>query len=138
MTNATPGRPMATLAGSVAPATHEVPGMKGERLGEFEELVLLATYGLDEGHEAYGVSIQQRLEETIDRSATLGAVYSALDRLERKGYLTSRVGGATGERGGRRKRLFEITPDGVEALEEMRRDREAMWRRVGPAGPARP
>lgn len=111
--------------------------MKGERLGEFEELVLLAAYGLDEDRDAYGVTIQQRLEELIDRSASLGAVYSALDRLERKGCLTSHIGGATTNRGGRRKRLFEITEAGVDALEAMRHDREEMWRHVGSSGSAR-
>lgn len=99
--------------------------MKGERLGEFEEIVLLTAYGM--GSSAYGVTIQQRLEESIGRRSTIGAVYAALDRLERKGHLTSRVGGATHERGGRRKRFFEITPPGVRALEAMRADREEMW-----------
>jgi len=103
--------------------------MKGERLGEFEEIVLLATYGL--AGEAYGVTIQRRLEAAIGRNATIGAVYSALDRLERKGYLKSRIGGATHERGGRRKRFFTATRQGVKALEAMRADREAMWNLVG-------
>lgn len=99
--------------------------MKGERLGEFEEVVLLAAYGL--GGDAYGVTIQQRLEESIGRGATIGAVYAALDRLERKRHLKSRVGGATHDRGGRRKRFFKITDGGVEALKAIRADREEMW-----------
>ena len=99
--------------------------MKGERLGEFEELVLLAAYGHD--GDAYGVTIQQQLEQSIGRSTTIGAVYAALDRLERKGYLSSRIGGATHERGGRRKRFFKITKAGVSALEAVRADREQMW-----------
>lgn len=99
--------------------------MKGERLGEFEELVLLAAYSLE--GEAYGVTIQQQLEASIGRNTTIGAVYAALDRLERKSFLSSRVGGATNERGGRRKRFFTITESGVSALEEMRADREQMW-----------
>jgi len=102
--------------------------MKGERLGEFEEVVLLAAYGL--GNDAYGVTIQQQLERAIRRNTTIGAVYAALDRLERKGYLSSHVGGATHERGGRRKRFFEITDAGVAALEATRADRERMWRLV--------
>ena len=102
--------------------------MKGERLGEFEEVVLLAAYGL--GGDAYGVTIQQRLEESIGRGATIGAVYAALDRLERKRHLKSRVGGATHDRGGRRKRFFKITDGGVEALKAIRADREEMWGRV--------
>jgi PadR family transcriptional regulator PadR len=99
--------------------------MKGERLGEFEEVVLLAAYGLD--GEAYGVTIQQQLEASIRRNSTIGAVYAALDRLERKGYLSSRIGGATHERGGRRKRFFRATKAGVSALESMRADRQHMW-----------
>ena len=102
----------------------EESGVKGERLGEFEEIVLLAAYGL--GQQAYGVTIQQRLERSIGRGATIGAVYAALDRLERKGHLKSRVGGATHERGGRRKRFFALTRPGVRALETMRSDREHM------------
>lgn len=103
--------------------------MKSERLGEFEEIVLLAAYGM--GKNAYGVTIQQRLERTIGRRATIGAVYAALDRLERKRYLTSRVGGATHDRGGRRKRFFKLTKPGVKALEAMRADREQLWELVG-------
>ena len=99
--------------------------MKGERLGEFEEVVLLAAYGLD--NEAYGVTIQQHIETSIGRNTTIGAVYAALDRLERKGYLSSRIGGSTNERGGRRKRFFALTRSGVDALEAMRADREHMW-----------
>ena len=102
--------------------------MKGDRLGEFEEIVLLATYGL--GEAAYGVTIQQRLEQSIGRAATIGAVYAALERLERKEYLRSKVGGATHERGGRRKRFFKVTEQGVGALEAMRADREQMWKLV--------
>ena len=103
--------------------------MKGERLGEFEEIVLLAAYGL--GNDAYGVTIQQQLEASVGRGSTIGAVYAALDRLARKGYLSSRVGGATHERGGRRKRFFKSTKAGVAALQTMRADREEMWNLVG-------
>ncbi len=102
--------------------------MKGERLGEFEEVVLLAAYG--RGKDAYGVSIQQHIEASIGRGSTIGAVYAALDRLERKGYLSSRVGGATHQRGGRRKRFFKITKAGVSALEAVRAAREEMWNLV--------
>ncbi len=102
--------------------------MKGERLGEFEEVVLLAAYGL--GKDAYGVTIQQQLDASIGRGSTIGAVYAALDRLERKGCLSSRVGGATHERGGRRKRFFKITKAGVSALEAVRAAREEMWNLV--------
>ena len=102
--------------------------MKGDHLGELEELVLLAVYGLAEN--AYGGAVVERLEATAGRKASLGAIYSALDRLERKACLTSRVGGATPERGGRRKRLFTITPTGEETLARLRESRRAMWKLV--------
>lgn len=100
--------------------------MKGERIGEFEELVLLTVYGLGAG--AYGAAIQGKLERDVERPVSLGAVYAALARLEQKGYLTSWVGGATRQRGGRRKRYFVIADPGVAALNEMRRIRQKIWR----------
>ena len=109
--------------------------MKGNHLGEFEELVLLTVYGL--GDDAYGVTIQQVLEVGAERSVSIGAVYAALDRLERKRCLRSKIGGATKERGGRRKRFFAITKNGVAVLEDMRRIREKMWRQLERTGPSR-
>ena len=102
--------------------------MKGERLGEFEELVLLTVYGL--GSEAYGVPIVEKLEKDTERSVSLGAVYAALNRLEKKGHLRSKVGGVTKERGGRRKRFFQVTKPGLHVLGEMRRIREKIWRQL--------
>lgn len=102
--------------------------MKGEHLGELEELVLLAVCSL--GDDAYGVTVQQRIEAVAGRSATLGAVYSALERLERKECVSSWVGGATEERGGRRKRFFGVTPTGRRLVESTRDAREAMWAAV--------
>lgn len=102
--------------------------MKGSHIGEFEELVLLAVYSVD--GEAYGVSLQEKLEQLLQRGISLGAVYAALDRLERKGLVASWVGGATGQRGGRRKRFFEITAAGVAALQRVRRVRERIWREI--------
>lgn len=102
--------------------------MKGTHIGEFEELVLLAVYSID--GEAYGVPLQEKLEELLDRGVSLGAVYAALDRLERKGHVHSWVGGATGERGGRRKRYFAITASGVAVLKRVRRVRERIWREI--------
>jgi DNA-binding PadR family transcriptional regulator len=102
--------------------------MKGDKLGEFEELVLLTVYSLDS--DAYGVRILEKLEEDAQRRATIGAVYSALSRLESKGCLQSRLGGITRERGGRRKRFFRITPMGIETLEQMRQVRERIWRQL--------
>ena len=96
--------------------------MKQRHLGEFEELVLLAVGGL--GEEAYAVPIQQRIEERAGRAATMGAVYAALDRLEHKGFLASRLGEVTRQRGGKRKRFFEVTGVGLAAASAMRHARE--------------
>jgi PadR family transcriptional regulator len=96
-----------------------------ERMGGFEELVLLTVAGL--GDEAYGVSVQQRLEEESGAAISIGAVYTVLDRLEAKGYVRSKIGPATPQRGGRRKRMFQVTAAGIEALREMRRLRAQLW-----------
>ena len=98
--------------------------MKSQRLGEFEELVLLAVPRLD---EVYAVTIQRCIEKTAGRSATMGAVYTALERLEEKGFVTSRLGAVTPRQGGRRKRFYEITDQGVGALHAVRLHRERMW-----------
>lgn len=94
-------------------------------LGDFEELVLLAVGGL--GREAYAVSIQQRIEQQGGRPATMGAVYTALDRLEQKGFLESWLGEATPQRGGRRKRYYRITNAGMAAVTTARQARERLW-----------
>ena len=100
--------------------------MKGDRLGEFEELTLLAIGTLD--GTAYGVPVQQCLEQTAKRNVTLGAVYAALDRLEQKGFVRSTLADPTPERGGKRKRLYAVTPAGMRVLRDLRGVREAMWR----------
>ena len=99
--------------------------MKGRRLGELEELILLCVCSL--GDEAYAARIQERLEEDAGRSVALGAVYSALDRMERKGYARSRLGEPTAVRGGRRKRFYAATASGLAALEELRSARQRLW-----------
>jgi len=81
--------------------------------GEFELLVLLAIMRLSEG--AYGVSIRQELEGETSRSLTLGTVYKTLGRLEGKGYLDTSVAPPTKARGGRRKKLYTLTPKGLAA-----------------------
>lgn len=98
---------------------------RGEYLGEFEQLVLLAVARL--GSEAYGIAI---LEEILRRAGTesaVASVYAALDRLERRGFVASSVGDPTPERGGRAKRFFELTPSGAYALNRTRGALEAMW-----------
>ena len=102
--------------------------MKRQYLGEFEELVLLVSCIL--AKEGYGVAIQQELEQQTGRVVAISAVHTALHRLERKGFLQSWVGGATNVRGGRRKRFFEVTSEGRDALAEARRVRESLWQLI--------
>ncbi len=104
--------------------------MKDSRLREFEELVLLAV--LIATPDAYGPSLQQILAEEAGRKASLGAIYTALDRLARKELVLSELGDPTPVRGGRRKRHYELTPQGLEKVQETRRIRERMWRKVPP------
>ena len=92
---------------------------KGDYLGEFEQLVLLAI--LHAGKDAYAVAICDEIVRRTDRDVSLGAVYATLERLEAKALVTSRLGEATRERGGRPKRFVEVTPHGVSALRESRK-----------------
>jgi DNA-binding PadR family transcriptional regulator len=102
--------------------------MKGDRLGEFEEFTLLAVHAL--GERTYGVPVQQFVERATGRDVSMGAVYAALDRLERKGFVRSVTGEATPVRGGKRKRLFEVTPPGVRTLRDLRRVRDRIWQTI--------
>ena len=86
------------------------------KLGGFEELVLLAVGSL--GDDAYGVSIKETLEEKTSKKPSIGALHSALYRLEEKGFLESTEGGATNERGGRRKKYYRLTAAGKQTLIE--------------------
>ncbi|GAA4446840.1 hypothetical protein GCM10023189_02380 [Nibrella saemangeumensis] len=99
--------------------------MKGTYLGEFEEVVLLAV-AIRAG-DAYGAAIVSEIEQQMGRAVNLGAVHSALNRLQEKGLVTSQMGGVTQERGGRRKRLYSVTGAGRRALEEIRVLRNQMW-----------
>lgn len=85
-----------------------------KNLGEFEILVLVALVRLTP--EAYGVSIREEIEDQTERQVTVGALYATLNRLEKKQYVTTRMGEATAERGGRAKRFYEITPLGQSQL----------------------
>ena len=84
--------------------------------GGFEQLVMLAVAGLGDG--AYGMTVRKALEERTGRTVSLGAVYSTLDRLETKHYVTSAQAAAGGERGGRARRFFRLTAPGLRALNE--------------------
>ena len=89
---------------------------KGDAIGGFEQLVLLALAHL--GEDAYGVSIRKEIAARTGRDVNIGAVYATLDRLEGKGMAVSMIGEPTAERGGRAKRLFRLTGEGRAALEE--------------------
>lgn len=88
----------------------------GEHLGEFEQVLLFAILRLDD--EAYGVTIRQEIERRSGRKTSPGAIYTTLDRMEGRGLVSSRVGGATPVRGGRRKRFYRLEPAGARALAE--------------------
>ena len=94
-------------------------------------MVLLATIRL--GDTAYGVTISRELEDTTGRDAVLGSVYNALDRLEDKGLVSSRLADPTPERGGRAKRFFRVTAKGVREVHTTRQALTALWKRL-PAG----
>ncbi|MEQ9570314.1 MAG: PadR family transcriptional regulator [Longimicrobiales bacterium] len=84
-------------------------------LGEFEQSILFALLEL-EGDEAYGVSIRETIRRRTGRSVSTGAVYTTLDRLREHGLVASWTSEPTGERGGRRKRLYRLTPEGADTL----------------------
>lgn len=100
---------------------------RGDQLTAFEQLVLLALLSLD-GDQAYGMNIRLVLQEDAGRDVSVPTVYSALDRLEAKGFVTSWLGEATQVRGGRAKKIFKVEPAGVTALHEARARFETMWR----------
>ncbi len=102
--------------------------MKKYPLGEFEEIVLLTVGILYD--EAYGVAIKQEMEEQLERKISVGALQSALRRMEEKGYLSSREGESTSLRGGRPKRFFTITAHGKKALVHARDIRTKLWNQI--------
>ncbi len=99
--------------------------MKGEYLGEFEELVMLTCVLLKE--EAYGIRIVEEILAKMDRKVNLSAVHVTLYRLEDKGLVDSSMSGATAQRGGRRKRIFSVTMLGMRMLRETKEKRENLW-----------
>jgi DNA-binding PadR family transcriptional regulator len=94
-------------------------------LGELELMLLLAVLHL--GEEAYGVPISRELERNRGRSVSVGSVYAALERLEGKGLIVSDLGNPTPERGGKAKRYFRITKEGLRQVHETRRVLARMW-----------
>jgi PadR family transcriptional regulator PadR len=104
-------------------------------LGEFEYVILAAAAGL--GEQAYGAAIREEIESSAGRKCSIGALYTTIDRLEAKGLLRTWMGEATAERGGRAKRMVEVTPEGVRAATEfyqamMRVSQGAAWAETHP------
>jgi DNA-binding PadR family transcriptional regulator len=97
-------------------------------LGELEQIVLLAV--LRVGDQAYAIPILEQIEQHTGRKVARGALYTALDRLESKGCLRSRLGDPLPERGGRARRYFTVTPVAVRALRESRRALLRLWRGI--------
>ena len=102
--------------------------MAKEYLGEFEELILSMVAALQD--DAYGAAISDEIQLKFKREVNLSAVHVTLYRLEDKGYVKSRMGGGTKERGGRRKRIFSITSAGLALLRTMRETRLELWKMV--------
>lgn len=98
---------------------------KPDVLGEFEQSVLLAIAHL--GDAGYGVTIRREIEARTRRAVSIGALYTALDRLERKGLASSRMSDPTPERGGRRRRYFTLRTAGAAALRQSRERLARMW-----------
>jgi PadR family transcriptional regulator, regulatory protein PadR len=94
-------------------------------LGEFELMILLTVIHL--GDEAYGVPISRELEKQRGRDVSVGSVYAALDRLEGKGLVASSLGDPTPERGGKAKRYFRVTKEGLRQVHETRRVLSKLW-----------
>lgn len=98
---------------------------KREYLGEFEFMVMLALLRL--GHEAYGVEVSREIERRCGRGVAVGSLYATLERLESHELISSAVGEATPERGGRAKRYFQVTANGLAKVRESQRALCSMW-----------
>jgi DNA-binding PadR family transcriptional regulator len=93
-----------------------------------EELILWAILRLSDS--AYCVPIRDRISEVTGEEWPLGSIYMPLDRLVKNGFLVSRLSMSTPERGGRRKRIYRLTPEGFEALERARDVHLRMWEHI--------
>jgi PadR family transcriptional regulator PadR len=102
--------------------------MGKEYLGEFEELILTMVGVLQE--DAYGAAISDEIEQRLKRDVNLSAVHVTLYRLEDKGLIKSKMGGATNERGGRRKRIYAITSAGLAMLRAIKESRLELWKMI--------
>lgn len=102
--------------------------MAGNSIGEFEELVLLVVAAFND--EAYGVLIHEELQEKLERNVHISSVHVVLKRLEKKGFVESKFGGITNKRGGRRKKFYNITSAGKQALDHQYELRTSMYRQI--------
>ena len=102
--------------------------MPGSNLTNFEFMVMLVLIRLDE--EAYGVPISREMEKQAGRAVAVGSVYAALERLQRRGFVSSRLGEPTVERGGRAKRYFRVTRSGLRVVRELRKAFVKLWQDV--------
>lgn len=123
-----PGNPLAKLPSLSFICLTKYKQMSKEYLGEFEELVLTMVGVLQD--DAYGAAIADEIGTRLKREVNLSAVHVTLYRLEDKGYVKSRLGGATKERGGRRKRIFTITSAGMATLKAMKETRLDLWKLI--------
>lgn len=104
--------------------------MPRDNLGDFEQLVLLAVLRLAD--EAYAPAIQEEIDRSAERATSLGAMYVTLDRLETKGFIRSRFGPASAERGGRPRRFVTVTAAGLRQLRATRRTLLNLWAGLEP------
>lgn len=102
--------------------------MRGENIGELEELVLLTIGAIYK--EAYALAILEGIRQSTDRSMDVTAVHSVLRRLEKKGLVNSEMGGATQDRGGRRKRFFTLTQAGRKVLDQTMELRLSLYNKL--------
>lgn len=102
--------------------------MEKDHLGELEELILLLILMLKE--EAYGLAIRKALKEEAQRNVTIGAVHGTVNRLEKKGFIESTLGGATEIRGGRRKRIFTVTASGKLVIQKSKEVKTHLWSNI--------
>ena len=97
-------------------------------IGEFEEIVMLTVAILYKN--AYGISIKGEIENRLHRNVSVGAMRTALVRLEKKGFLESAFGEASAVRGGKRKRFYKVTPYGKKAIEQVMNTRKELWEAI--------
>lgn len=100
------------------------------QLGELEELILMIVAILNKNEEAYGVKVMDEILDQTNRKVNISAVHTVLDRLEKKGFVSSYMGGASTERGGRRKRLFKVTAEGSNAIQHVHQMRNQLFSQI--------